>query len=161
MVTERGGTPPTGPGDRRNRCERIWCNVHGENFFVTHYLEGHSGWILHTDDVGDVFSPARGSQRQGYPQAKRTALRLCGKHLHPWMLGRGAGAIRHTGFNRALGYGRSHWSSFGTRLEPCCPNGLGWGWLHTSSGRQFRLHDVAAFRENPDLGWSKPVQARR
>src|SRR5262245_51687418 len=32
-VSARGGTPATGPGERFNHCERIWCTVHGENFF--------------------------------------------------------------------------------------------------------------------------------
>lgn len=157
-VSERGGTPATGPGTRWNRCERIWCLVHDENFFITHFLDGHAGWILHTDERGDVFSPARGPDRQGVPDAKSTALRLCGSHLHPWVLNRGAGAIRHTGFNANLGYGRGHWGSFGTRLEPCCPNGLGWAWLHARTPRQFRFHDTEPYRDNPERGWAKPFQ---
>ena len=156
-VSETGGTPATGPGARWNRCERIWCLVHEENYFITHFERGHVGWVLHTEDRGDVFSPARGNARQGFPEAKSTALRLCGSHLHPWLLG-GSGAVRHTGFNGNLGYGRPHWGAFGTRLEPCCLNGLGWGWMHTRTPRQFRFHDVEAYRASPEIGWAKPFQ---
>lgn len=158
-VSEHGGTPATGPGDRWNRCERIWCLVHEENFFITHFLTGHPGWVMHTDDRGDVFSPASGPKRRGFPEAKSTSLRLCGNHLHPWVLGRGSAAIRHTGFNANLGYSRGHWNAFGTRLEPCCPNGLGWAWLHTRTPRQFRFHDVEPYRADPERGWAKPFQA--
>jgi hypothetical protein len=156
-VSESGGTPATGPGSRWNRCERIWCLVHKENYFITHFETGHLGWILHTEDRGDVFSPASGAERRGFPDAKSTTLRLCGRHLHPWLLG-GSGAVRHTGFNANLGYSRSHWGAFGTRLEPCCLNGLGWAWLHTRTPRQFRFHDVEAYRASPEIGWAKPFQ---
>ena len=156
-VSAAGGTPATGPGTRWNRCERIWCLVHEENYFITHFEHGHVGWILHTEERGDVFSPARGTARQGFPEAKSTALRLCGHHLHPWLVG-GSGAVRHTGFNANLGYGRSHWGAFGTRLEPCCLNGLGWAWMHTRTPRQFRFHDVEAYRASPEIGWAKPFQ---
>jgi hypothetical protein len=159
VVGELVGSPATGPGTRWNRCERVWCLVHEENYFVAHFLEGHRGWILHTEDRGDVFSPASGPDRRGFPTAKLTAIRLCGQHLHPWMLGRGSGAIRHTGFNRTLGYGRGHWGSYGTRLEPCCLNGVGWAWLHTSAGRRFPFHDVEAYRSDPGRGWSRLVRA--
>jgi hypothetical protein len=158
VVSEAGGTAPTGPGERWNRCERIWCLEHGENYFITHFLDGHRGWILHTEELGDVFSPQGGPHRRGFPEAGRTALRLCGAHLHPWSLARGSGAVRHTGFNANLGYGRGHWGTFGTRLEPCCPNGLGWAWLHTRTPRQFRFHDTEDYRANPERGWAKPFQ---
>src|SRR6059036_2306575 len=46
-VSANGGTPATGPGDRYNHCERIWCLTHKENFFIDHFLRGHVGWIIH------------------------------------------------------------------------------------------------------------------
>src|SRR4029079_16900913 len=90
-VSESGGTPATGPGTRWHRCERIWCLAHREDHFITHFETGHAGWILHTEERGDVFSPISGPQREGFPEAKSTVLRLCGSHLHPWLLG-GRGA---------------------------------------------------------------------
>ena len=42
-VSPQGGTPASGPGARYNHCERIWCLVHGENYFIDHYLKGHEG----------------------------------------------------------------------------------------------------------------------
>lgn len=159
-VSERGGTPATGPGDRYNRCERIWCSSHRENFFVTHYLEDHRGWIVHDDARGDVYLASDRTSGPGFPRARPTALRLCGLHLHPWLLEAGSRPIRHTGFNRALEYSRSHYATFGTRLDPCCPNGLGWAYVHTSSGRQFRFHDVEDYRAHPERGWSKPFAAK-
>jgi hypothetical protein len=160
-VSAQGGTPATGPGGRYNRCERVFCLVHGENFFVDHFAARHVGWIVHDDERGDVFVARQRSGGPGFPNAKRTALRLCGSHLHPWLLGGGgSGPIRHTGFNRALGYGKGHWGAYGTRLDPCCPNGLGWGYLHAASGRQFRFHDTQPFRDHPERGWSRPFVAR-
>lgn len=150
------GTPKTGPGGRYNACERIWCLEHGANFALAHFLEGHAGWILHDDARGDVFSPRGRTGGPELPEAHTAMLRLCGAHVHPWILERGKGPIRRGGYRPALGYGRKHFSAFGTRLEPCCTNGLGWGFLHASTPEQFRFHDVALFREAPGIGWQNP-----
>jgi hypothetical protein len=150
------GTPKTGPGARFNACERIWCLEHGSNFALSHFLEGHVGWILHDDAHGDVFSPRGRAGGPQLPDARTAMLRLCGAHVHPWILERGKGAIRRGGWNAALGYGRKHFTAYGTRLEPCCTNGLGWGFLHASTPAQFRFHDVKLYREAPGIGWQNP-----
>jgi hypothetical protein len=159
-VSPRGGTPAIGPGDKYNACERIWCLAHGENFFVDHFLTGHEGWVIHDDGHGDVFVPRHRSGGLPFPHAAPPALLFCGQHAHPFLLGRGAGPIKLTGYNRALGYGREHFARYGTRLEPCCINGLGWSFLHSKAGRQFRFHDTAEYRENPEIGWAKPFPAK-
>ncbi len=150
------GTPKVGPGARYNACERIWCLEHGANFALPHFLERHVGWILHDDALGDVFAPRRRTGGPEMPEARTAMLRLCGAHVHPWILERGKGPVRRGGYSAALGYGREHFSAFGTRLEPCCTNGLGWGFLHASTPAQFRFHDVALFREAPGIGWQNP-----
>ena len=96
-VSPRGGTPATGPGDRFNHCERIWCMAHGENFFIDHFLKDHIGWILHDDSVGDVFVPAGRVGGPRFPGAKLTVLHLCGRHVHPHILGLGAGPQQGAG----------------------------------------------------------------
>jgi len=159
-VSARGGTPATGPGLRYNSCERIWCLTHGENFFIDHFLTGHVGWIIHDDVRGDVFVPRGRTQGPEFADARVTALLLCGRHVHPYLLGKWGGPIRHTGYNHTLGYSRSHFMSDGTRLDPCCINGLGHGYLHSRAGRQFRFHDLEEYREHPEQGWQKPFVAR-
>lgn len=148
------GAPKLGPGDLFNACERIWCLTHGANHPLAHFLDGkHVGWILHDDPHGDVFAPRGRTVGPAFPTARSATLRLCGRHVHPWFLERGGGPIRKTGWNAGLEYDRKHFSAFGTRLAPCCENGLGWGFVHASSPKQFRLHDVTLFREAPGAGW--------
>lgn len=162
-VSPSGGTPATGPGDRFNSCERIWCLTHGENFSIEHFLVGHSGYVLHTPSRGDVFVPRHRTSGPEFPDAAPAALLLCGQHAHPWLFGRGGGRgapIQHTGYNRALGYSRAHFQSYGTRLDPCCVNGLGSAFVHSSAGKQFRFHETAQYRSDPTLGWQKPFAAR-
>lgn len=160
-ISERGGTPATGPGERLNHCERIWCLVHGENFHIDHYLRDHMGYVLHHPTLGDVFVLRWHTGGPDLSEASRAALLLCGRHAHPWVLaGRGGAPIRHTGWNATLGYDRRHFEYYGTRLDPCCTNGLGFGFLHSELGRQFRFHDLAYFRANPEVGWHKPFAAR-
>ncbi len=160
-ISERGGTPATGPGGRYNRCERIWCSVHGENFFVDHFLDGHLGWILHDEVRGDLFVVRHRTGGPNLDHANASVLVLCGRHVHPWLLDIGGGRpIRHTGFNHALGYGRGHFLEFGTRLEPCCINGLGSAYVHSSAGKRFPFHDTARFRADPATGWQRPFPAR-
>lgn len=159
-VSPRGGTPASGPGGRYNHCERIWCIEHQENFFIDHFLSGHEGYVLHDESVGDVFAPRLRDTGPPLPHANRAALRLCGKHAHPWLLGRGGGPIRHTGFNRNLGFSRAHFDAYGTRLEPCCVNGLGSAYVHSRNGRLFPFHDVSYYRAHPEWGWSRPFKAR-
>jgi hypothetical protein len=159
-VTPSGGTPATGPGNRYNDCERIYCLVHGENFFVDHFLTGHVGWVLHDRRRGDVFVPRHRTEGPEFPDAGGAALLLCGSHVHPYFLGPGGGPVRHTGFNRALGYGREHFAAYGTLLDPCCVNGLGWGFLHAAAPRRFAFHDLAPYRDHPEIGWHRPFAAR-
>lgn len=155
-VSQTGGTPATGPGIRYNACERIWCMTHKENFYIDHFLTGHHGWILHDENYGDVFSPNMRKEGPPFKNARVTVLLLCGSHVHPYLLGKYGGSIRHTGYNPGLGYSRSHFNAYGTRLDPCCTNGLGFGYIHSMAGRQFRFHDLDEYRSNPDLGWQKP-----
>lgn len=160
-ISARGGTPATGPGERYNHCERIWCLTHGENFFIDHFLERHVGYVLHEDRRGDIFVTRHRSGGPGFPKARRSSLLLCGKHVHPYLLGKAGGVpIRHTGYNHNLGYNRAHFVAYGTRLDPCCINGLGSSFIHSMAGRQFFFHDVDLYREHPELGWQKPFAAR-
>jgi hypothetical protein len=159
-VSPSGGTPATGPGERYNDCERIYCLVHGENFFVDHFLVAHAGWVLHDARRGDVFVPRHRTEGPEFPDASGAALRFCGSHVHPFFLGSGGGPVRRTGFNRTLGYGREHFAAFGTRLDPCCINGLGWGFLHSAVPRRFAFHDLAPYRDRPEIGWHRPFAAR-
>jgi hypothetical protein len=158
-VSRFGGTPATGPGLRHNNCERIWCTTHRENYFIDHFKSGHVGWILHDDARGDAFVAQQRTEGPAYPNARPTALYLCGLHMHPFILGKYGGPIRSTGYNLTLGYRRSHFNLFGTRLDPCCENGLGSGYLHSFAGRQFRFHDLDDYRAHPELGWQKPFAA--
>ena len=159
-VSTAGGTPATGPGIRYNSCERIWCLTHKENFFIDHFLRGHIGWILHDEVRGDVFVPRHRTEGPNFQDARATALLLCGQHVHPFLLGKYGGPIRHTGYNYTLAYKRAHFYAYGTRLDPCCINGLGFGFIHSMAGRQFRFHDLQEYRAHPELGWQKPFGAR-
>lgn len=157
-VSAQGGTPATGPGSRYNHCERIWCLVHKENYAIDHYLRAHVGWILHDDAMGDVFVPTERISGPTFPRAKLSVLRLCGEHVHPFSLARGGGAVRDGMYTYGLGYNRTHFRKFGTRLEPCCVNGVGWDYVH-SGGRFFRFHDLDEYREHPERGWQAPFPA--
>lgn len=157
-VTPAGGTRATGPGERYNHCERIWCLLHGENFFIDHFLENHKGWILHDDRYGDVFAPRYRSEGPPFREAKKSMLLLCGRHVHPYLFG--GGPILHTGYNARLGYGRGHYTTYGTRLEACCINGLGSGFIHSRHVKQFNFHKLDYYRANPEWGWQKPFQVR-
>lgn len=161
-VSPQGGTPATGPGARYNLCERIWCLLHSENFFIDHFETGHVGQILHDEDYGDVFVPQLASgETPHYRRASRARLTLCGEHVHPYLAGdSGRIALHDRGYHAGLGYDRAHFRTHGIRLNPCCVNGLGSGFLHSREGRNFRFHDVAYFRSNPEWGWQRPFQAR-
>ena len=152
------GAPKLGPGERFNACERIWCIRHEANFALDHFDADHVGWIVHDDAHGDVFAPRGRTDGPPMPHAHTAMLRLCGRHVHPWILERRKGPLRKGGWNAGLGYGRGHFQAYGTRLEPCCANGLGWGFLHAASPDQFRLRDVSLFREAPGIGWQKPYR---
>ena len=162
-VSERGGTPAIGPENRYNSCERIWCLVHGENFFIEHFLAGHVGFLVHDDERGDVFVPR---EREGGPALAKVhaqALFLCGAHVHPWLLREhreGGSPIRITGFHAALGYARAHFLRYGTRIDPCCINGAGSAYVHSTAGKQFRFHELDEFRRHPEIGWQRPFVAR-
>lgn len=160
-ISERGGTPATGPGDRFNHCERIWCFDHGENFFIDHFVLGHVGYVFHDPERGDIFVPRHRAGGPVFPGARQTALLFCGLHVHPWILGKiGGNPVRQTGYNRTLGYGRDHFNVYGTRLEPCCINGLGSGFVHATAGKMFNFHDLVQYRAHPEIGWQKPFRAR-
>ncbi len=159
-VSASGGTPATGPGDRYNDCERIWCLTHRENYFVDHFLEGHVGWVIHDARRGDVFVPRYRTDGPEFHDAGRAALRFCGRHVHPFLFGVAGGPVRHTGYNRTLGYGRDHFATYGTRLDPCCINGLGWAFLHSSTPGRFPFHDLAPYKEHPESGWQRPFVAK-
>jgi hypothetical protein len=156
-ISPSGGVPASGPGERYNHCERIFCLTHKENFFIDHFLTGHLGWVLHDDLRGDVFVPKNRTEGPEFPDAWPTALRLCGQHVHPYVLGRGGGPVRFVGYNATLGYSRAHYASYGTRLDPCCINALGSAYVHARSARGFRFHDLEAYGSG---GWQKPFAAR-
>lgn len=158
---DESGMPKLGPGELYNACERIWCLAHEANFALEHFLSGHDGWILHEDGRGDVFVPRRRTASPGFPRARSSVLNLCGRHVHPWILGRRGRPVRRTGYNAALSYSRSHFNAYGTRLEPCCVSGLGWSYVHSASPEQFRFHDTAMYREITGAGWQRPVAPRR
>lgn len=154
QVSPRGGLPASGPGARYNHCERIWCMPHGENFFIDHFLTGHVGWILHDTAAGDVFVPKWREGGPSFPGARAYALRLCGDHLHPYILG--SGPVKAGMYTVSVGYSRAHFRVYGTRLDPCCLNGLGWDYIHSTGGRYFRFHDLDDYKANPERGWQKP-----
>jgi hypothetical protein len=162
-ISDAGGTPATGPDGRYNHCERIWCLTHKENFFIDHFQGGHVGFVVHDDKHGDVFLPRGRTGGPAFPKSGPSALMLCGKHAHPWILGegrRGGTPIRLTGFNHALGYGRSHFNAYGTRIDPCCVNGMGSAYVHSFAGKQFRFHELEEYRKHPEIGWQKPFAAK-
>ncbi len=158
-VDAQGGTGKRGPGELHNACERIWCLAHERNFDLSHFLTGHVGFILHDDGGGDVFVPKRRTGGPAFPHARANALALCGKHVHPYWLGTRSGAVTKTGFNAALGYDRSHFRSYGTRMMPCCVNAEAWGFLHASAPRDFRFGDRKAAEEMTGSGWQKAFPA--
>ena len=133
--------------------------LHRENFAIDHFLRGHIGWILHDDGMGDVFVPRGRDGGPAFPRANHTVLRLCGAHVHPYSLGRNGGPVRDGMYTYGLGYGRTHFRQYGTRLEPCCINGVGWDFIH-AGGRFFRFHDLQEYREHPERGWQAPFRAR-
>jgi hypothetical protein len=153
-VSARGGLPASGPGARYNHCERIWCMTDGENFFIDHFVKGHEGWILHDSAAGDVFVPKWREGGPTFPGARAYALRLCGEHLHPYILG--SGPVKAGMYTVSVGYSRAHFRLYGTSLDTCCLNGLGWDYIHSTGGRYFRFHDLDDYRNNPDRGWQKP-----
>jgi len=154
QVSAHGGLPASGPGSRYNHCERIWCMTHGENYFIDHFVKGHQGWILHDSAAGDVFVPKWREGGPSFPGARASALRLCGEHLHPYLLG--SGPVKAGSYTVSVGYSRSHFRMYGTSLDTCCLNGLGWDYIHSTGGRFFRFHELDDYRAHPERGWQKP-----
>jgi len=159
-VDARGGTGKRGPGTLFNACERIWCLTHERNFDLDHFASGHLGWILHDDGSGDVFVPKHRIGGPEFPHAKLNVLALCGKHVHPYWLGKRSGPITKTGYNVALSYDRAHFRAYGTRLTPCCVNAEAWGFLHASAPREYRFGDRTAAAEAAGSGWQKAFPAQ-
>ena len=155
VVDADGGTPKRGPGDLYNACERICCLTHEKNYDLDHFLKGHIGWILHDDGHGDVFVPRERPAGTGFPHARDSVLRLCGQHLHTFFLG--SGAVKKPGYNVALGYARSHFASYGTRVPPCCLNPQGWGFLHAAVPKEYRFGDRTSVEEMAGSGWQKAI----
>jgi hypothetical protein len=155
------GLPARGPGERYNACERIWCSSHARNFDLDHFAQGHVGWVLHDDAHGDVFVPRHRTSGPAFPRARDNVVRMCGQHLHPyWLSGRPKGPVTRSGYNVALGYPRSHFATYGTRIPPCCLNEEGWGFLHASAPRQYRFGDLTTAGEMAGSGWQKALPAR-
>jgi hypothetical protein len=127
---------------------------HGENFFIDHFASGHVGWILHDTAAGDVFVPKWREGGPTFPGARAYALRLCGDHLHPHILG--SGPVKAGMYSPSVGYSRAHFRLYGTSLDTCCLNGLGWDYIHSTGGRYFRFHDLDDYKANPERGWQKP-----
>ena len=160
VVADRGA-PARHPGGPCNACERIWCLAHGANYDRDHFLQGHVGWILHDDGHGDVFVPRYRSSGPAFPHARENVLLLCGAHVHPYWLSGRRGPVTRTGYNVALGYPRSHFATYGTRVPPCCLNEEGWGFLHASAPREYRFGDRTAAGEMAGAGWQKVIVTRR
>lgn len=152
-----GGTAKRGPGEIYNACERIWCLTHERNFDLDHFQSGHLGWILHDDGSGDVFVPKHRSSGPGFPHARINVLALCGKHVHPYWLGRRSGPLTKSGYNAALGFSRAHFRSYGTRVTPAFVNAEAWGFLHASAPREYRFGDRQAAGEMAGSGWQKAL----
>src|SRR5262245_30502999 len=100
-VDASGGTGKRGPGSLFNACERIWCLTHERNFDWDHFAAGHVGWILHEDGSGDIFVPKYRSGGPEFRDARLNVLALCGKHAHPYWLGKPRGPVTKTGYNVA------------------------------------------------------------
>lgn len=133
--------------------------THERNFDLSHFLDGHVGWILHDDGSGDVFVPKNRTSGPAFPHARTNVLALCGRHVHPYWLGGRQGPITKTGWNVALGYDRTHFAAYGTRIPDCCLNEDAWGFLHASAPREYRFGDRTAVREMAGSGWQKAVPA--
>jgi hypothetical protein len=159
-VDAAGGTPKRGPGDLYNACERVWCLTHERNYDLTHFLDGHDGWILHDEGHGDVFVPRHRTTGPAFPHARDNVLSLCGKHVHPYWLGKKLAPVTRGGYNVALGYNRAHYARFGTRIPPCCLNEQGWGFLHASAPREYRFGDRTTSAEMAGSGWQKAFPAQ-
>lgn len=159
-VDADGGAPKSGPGDRYNACDRIWCPLHGKNYPLDHFLRGHVGWIVHDDAHGDVFVPRTRGVGFGFPHARRNVLRLCGRHVHPYFLGPRGGPVTKTGWNAALGYSRAHFRAYGTRIPACCLNEEAWGFLHAAVPREYRFGDRTSSLEMAGGGWETAPSAR-
>jgi hypothetical protein len=159
-VDPGGGTGKRGPGNLFNACERIWCLAHERNFDLAHFESGHVGWILHDDGSGDVFVPKHRTSGPEFPDARVNVLALCGRHLHPYWLGRRPGPLTKSGYNVALGYDRAHFRAYGTRLTPCCVNAEAWGFLHAAAPREYRFGDRQMTAEMAGSGWQKAFVAR-
>lgn len=159
-VDTHGGTGQRGPGTLYNACERIWCLSHERNFDLEHFTIGHVGWILHDDGSGDVFVPRHRRGGPAFPAAKLNVLALCGKHVHPYWLGKRSGPLTKSGYNVALGYDRAHFRAYGARVTPCCVNAEAWGFLHASAPREYRFGDRTAAAESAGSGWQKAFPAR-
>lgn len=159
-VSPEGGTPATGPGDRFNHCERIWCLVHEQNFYIDHYRSGHVGWILHDDPYGDVFVPRGRTFGPKFQGANIAVLELCGLHFHPHVLPPHGGPVYDGSYTVSLGYSRSHFHQYGTRLDPCCVNGQGFDYVHARTTKHFDFHDLTEYRGHDEVGWQKPFVAK-
>lgn len=159
-VDAQGGTGKRGPGALYNACERIWCLTHERNFDLEHFLQGHVGWILHDDGSGDVFVPKYRNAGPAFPRARLNVLALCGKHVHPYWLGKRQGPITKPGYNSALEYNRAHFRAYGTRLTPSLVNAEAWGFLHASAPREYRFGDRQAAAEMAGSGWQKAFSSR-
>ena len=59
-------------------------------------------------------------------------------------------------YTYSLGYDRAHFRAYGTRLDPCCINGLGSDFIHSTDGRHARFSDLEEYRKHPVIGWQKP-----
>ncbi len=156
-VDAQGGTGRRGPGTLYNACERIWCLTHERNFDLEHFLQGHIGWILHDDGSGDVFVPKHRAVGPAFPHARLNVLALCGRHIHPYWLGKRQGPVTKPGYNVALEYDRAHFRAYGTRLSPACVNAEAWGFLHASAPREYRFGDRQAAAEMAGSGWQKAI----
>ena len=80
--------------------------------------------------------------------------------MHPYWLGKRPGPITKSGYNVALGYDRTHFRAYGTRLTPDFVNAEAWGFLHAAAPREYRFGDRQMTAEMAGSGWQKAFAAR-
>ena len=102
-----------------------------------------------------MFVPKYRGTGPAFPRARLNVLALCGKHVHPYWLGKRQGPITKPGYNPALEYNRAHFRAYGTRLTPALVNAEAWGFLHASAPREYRFGDRQAAAEMAGSGWQK------
>ena len=114
------------------------------------------------------FVPKHRTSGPEFPDAKVNVLALCGRHTHPYWLGRRPGPFdEESGLQRRTWLRSRSLSRLWTRLTPCCVNAEAWGFLHASAPREYRFGDrqmtaeMAGSRLAEGVCGALPVDRRR